>query len=242
MQNKDISSRSKLAKLKFKPFSLKSIFYAELKALNIHPSTYVHTLTISSLKSKIGNILNISHRPYYISWDDFTNDGLNLESIYNKIKLHLENNPNANKDRINSLFLPNSTIAKTFYTKLKILNLTTHTSLSTIGCTRIITLLNSLEKVVDVPSTKYNSITREDLIGEDFDLHSIYEKITDAIRDNNFNRESRISMLEFEPPILRKEFYNYIKVFELTNVKSVSRTGIIYLQQRLKQEIDIPED
>jgi len=90
-----------------------------------------------------------------------------LESIYNKIKLHLEDYPHAKRDTINKLFLPSSTIAKIFYTKLKTLNLTSKTDLSTIGGIRIQTLLNSLEKVVDVPSTSDNSITREDLIGED---------------------------------------------------------------------------
>ena len=166
------------------------------------------------------------------------------ESIYNKIKLHLEDYPHAKRDTINKLFLPSSTIAKIFYTKLKTLNLTSKTDLSTIGGIRIQTLLNSLEKVVDVPSTSDNSITREDLIGEDLNLHSIYEKITNVIRAKNFNSNSRISKLKFEPPppspILRKEFYNYIKVFELTNVKYIGHTSIIFIQNRLKQEIDIP--
>ena len=239
MQNNDISVRSKIVKLKFEPYSLKSTFYAKLKALNFNTSDDVSDLTISSLRNKIADRLNILRGP--ISWDDFTIDGLNLESLYNKIKLHLENNPNAKRDTISTLFLPSSLIAEIFYNKLITLNLTSQTNLRTIGGVRIQTLLNSLEKVVDVPSTKDNSITREDLIGEDWDLHSIYEKITKVIRTNNFNRQSTLSKLEFEPPTLRKELYNYIKVFELTNVKSVSKTRIIFLQERLKQEIEIPD-
>jgi len=165
MQNNDISVRSKIVKLKFEPYSLKSTFYAKLKALNFNTSDDVSDLTISSLRNKIADRLNILRGP--ISWDDFTIDGLNLESLYNKIKLHLENNPNAKRDTISTLFLPSSLIAEIFYNKLITLNLTSQTNLRTIGGVRIQTLLNSLEKVVDVPSTKDNSITREDLIGED---------------------------------------------------------------------------
>ena len=241
LQKNDINYNSKLAQLKFYPCSLRSTFYEKLKALNFNPYGNVSSLTISSLRNKIADRLNISHGP--ISWDDFTSDGLNLESLYNKIKLHLENNPNAKWETISTLFLPSSTIAKSFYVKLINLNLTSQTNLSTISGVRLKTLLNSLEKVVDVPSTKDNSITREDLIGEDWDFHSIYEKITNVIRTTkNFNKLSTLSKLEFEPPILRREFYNYIKVFQLTNVKTVSKTRIIFLQERLKQEIEIPDD
>nr|YP_010692867.1 hypothetical protein P1Q94_mgp30 [Periconia digitata]WCA44866.1 hypothetical protein [Periconia digitata] len=240
MENKDINSSSKIGKLKFEAFSLKRPFYAELKALGFNPSNDVSGLTISSLRNKIAERLFLLHKPTKISWDDFTSDGLNLESVYNKIKLHLVYYPNAKRDTINNLFLPSSTIAKFFYTKLNTLNLTSKTDLSTIGGIRIQTLVNSLEKVVNVPSTSDNSITREDLIGEDWDLHSIYEKITNVIRHKNFNRNSRISKLKFEPPILRKAFYNYIKVFQLTNVKDIGHTSIIFIQNRLKQEIDIP--
>ena len=165
MQNNDISVRSRLGKLKFEPFSLKSTFYAKLKALNFTTYDDVSNLTISSLRNKIADRFNILDG--LITWGDFTNDGLNLESLYNKIKLHLENNPNAKRDTISTLFLPSSTITKYFYIKLKTLNLTSQTDLSTIGSVRIQTLLNSLKKVVDVPSTNDNSITREDLIGED---------------------------------------------------------------------------
>lgn len=167
MKNKDINVKSRIAKLKFEPFSLKSSFYVQLKALEFSTSNDVSKLTISSLRNKIAERLFDLHIPSNISWDDFTRDGLNLESIYNKIKLHLENNPDAKRDTISTLFLPSSSIAKSFYTKLKTLNLTSQTDLSTIGGVRIQTLLNSLEKVIDVPSTKDNSITRNDLIGED---------------------------------------------------------------------------
>jgi hypothetical protein len=167
MKNKDINAKSTIGKLKFEPFSLKSQFYAQLNALEFNTSNNVSMLTISSLRNKIAERLFGLHIPSNISWDDFTRDGLNLESIYNKIKLHLENNPDAKRDTISTLFLPNSTIAKNFYAKLKTLNLTGQIDLSKIRCIKIQTLLNSLEKVVDVPSTKDNSITREDLIGED---------------------------------------------------------------------------
>ena len=166
MNNKDISSQSKIGKLKFDPYSLKRPFYAKLKALDFI-TINVSELSISSLKNKIAERLFVLHKPSNISWDDITSDGLNLESVYNKIKLYLENYPDAKKDSINKLFLPGSIIAKDFYTKLITLNLTSKTALSDIGRIKIQTLLNSLEKVVDVTPTKDNSITREDLIGED---------------------------------------------------------------------------
>jgi hypothetical protein len=166
MNNKDISGRSTIGKLKFEPSSLKSPFYAKLKALDFI-SNDIYSLTISSLKNKIAERLFILHKPSNISWGDITNDGLNLESIYNKIKLHLENNPDAKRDSINNLFLPSSIIAKVFYTKLITLNLTSKTDLGAIGAINIQTFLYSLEKVVDSSPTKQNSITREDLIGED---------------------------------------------------------------------------
>lgn len=166
MNNKDISCKSRIGKLKFEPYSLKKPFYARLKALHFITND-VRSLNISSLKNKIAERLFVLHKPSNISWDDITSDGLNLESVYNKIKLHLENYPDAKTDTINKLFLPSSIIAKEFYTKLITLNLTSKTALSAIGKTRIQTLLSSLEKVVDVTPTKDNSITREDLIGED---------------------------------------------------------------------------
>jgi hypothetical protein len=166
MNNKDISGKSRIGKLKFEPYSLKSPFYAKLKALDFITND-VRSLNISSLKNKIAERLFVLHKPSNISWDDITSDGLNLESVYNKIKLHLENYPDAKRDSINKLFLPSSIIAKDFYTKLITLNLTSKTALSAIGAIKIQTLLNSLEKVVDVTPTKDNSITREDLIGED---------------------------------------------------------------------------
>lgn len=106
-------------------------------------------------------------KPNSITRDDFTEDGLNLESIYNKIKQSIEDGQCTKKDAINKLFPPRSHIRKDFYTKLKTLNLINIKNLKNIGTIKIQTFINSLEKVVDVPSTKDNSITREDLIGED---------------------------------------------------------------------------
>ena len=95
---------------------------------------------------------------------------------------------------------------------------------------------------MDVPSTKNNSITREDLRGEDWDLHNIYEKITNVTRTNNFNKKSKIAKLELKPDILRKEFYSYIKDFELTKQKIPSQMTILSLKNNIKKELDIPDD
>ena len=127
MKNKDISGNSRIGKLKFEPSSLKSPFYAKLKALDFITND-VRSLNISSLKNKIAERLFVLHKPSNISWGDITSDGLNLESVYNKIKLHLENYPDAKRDSINKLFLPSSIIAKDFYTKLITLNLTSKTA------------------------------------------------------------------------------------------------------------------
>ena len=108
----------------------------------------------------------INHKPNSITRDDFTKDGLNLESIYNKIKQIIEDGQCKKTDPINKLFPPGSKIKLDFYTKLKTLNLIDANFKYTHNI-KIRTLINLLEKVVDVPSTKDNSITREDLRDKD---------------------------------------------------------------------------
>jgi hypothetical protein len=108
----------------------------------------------------------INHKPNSITRDDLTEDGLNLESIYNKIKQSIEDGQCTKTDPIHKLFPPRSQIRLDFYTKLKTLNLIDANFKNTHGI-KIRTLINLLEKVVDVPSTKENSITRDDLRDED---------------------------------------------------------------------------
>lgn len=108
----------------------------------------------------------MNHKPNSITRDDFTEDGLNFESIYNKIKQSIEDGECKKADRINKLFPSGSQIRLDFYTKLKTLNVIDANFKSTFDI-QIGTLINLLEKVVDVPSTKENSITRDDLRGED---------------------------------------------------------------------------
>jgi hypothetical protein len=243
MENKDITSQSPIGKLKFEPYSLKKQFYAKLVALKLNTHKQVSAHTISSLKNNIGERLfaNIPQQ-HFITWDDFTNDGLEIETIYNKIKQNVKEGLYDKKDRINNLFNYQSDIANTFYTRLQTLNLTNVRDFSKIPYSRIQPLLNSLEKAMDVPFPKDNSITRDDLIGEDWDLHSIYEKIINVTRDKNFDKRDKIGKLVFEPPIIRKEFYSYIKCFELTKEKQVSNTKIWNLKHSLEKELDMAED
>jgi hypothetical protein len=44
--------------------------------------------------------------------------------------------------------------------------------------------------------------------------------------------------LEFEPDILRKEFYTYIKTFELTKQKVTADTSILSLKRTIEKELD----
>ena len=67
-------------------------------------------------------------------------------------------------DPINKLFPPRSKIRLDFYTKLKTLNLIDANKNT--NNIKLRTLISLLEKVVDVPSTKDNSITRGDLTDE----------------------------------------------------------------------------
>lgn len=108
----------------------------------------------------------INHKPNSITRDDFTEDGLNLESIYNKIKQSIEDGQCTKTDPIHKLFPPKSQITLDFYTKLKTLNLI-DANIKNTNNIKIRALINLLEKVVDVPSTKDNSITRDDLRDED---------------------------------------------------------------------------
>lgn len=239
MENKDINSRSKIGKLKFEPFSLKRPFYAKLEALKFNTCDEISDLRISSLKNKIADkLFIISPKPYSISWDDFTSDGLKFESIYNKIKQGVEDGQYGKKDTINNLFKHQSNIAKIFYTKLRALQWTYMKYVGQIATTRIQNLLIWLEKEVDVPSTKDNSITKADLIGEDWDLHSIYEKIINVTKTKNFDNRPKLGKLVFEHPILRREFYSYIKCFELTQAKDISHTTILALKRNLEKELD----
>lgn len=168
MEKKDFNSNWKISKLKFKPFSLKSQFYDCIIYLDLKNCKNISDLKITTLKNlMVERATMILHKPNTITWNDFTRNGLNLESIYNKIKQSLEDGLFEKRDTINKLFPPGSRIGKDFYTKLQTLNLTNLTDLKKVSNTRIQTLINSLEKVVYVPSTKNNSITREDLIGED---------------------------------------------------------------------------
>lgn len=123
-------------------------------------------MTVSALKHRISEEFSmIHHTPNGITRDDFTKDGLKLENIYKKIKQSIEDGQCTKTDRIHKLFPPRSQIKKNFCNKLITLNLIdANTNISNI---KVRTLISLLEKVVDVPSTKDNSITREDLRGED---------------------------------------------------------------------------
>lgn len=142
-----------------------------------------------------------------------------MENIYNKIKQSIEDGEFKKRDRISKLFPPSSPISKMFYTRLHTLNLTNSIDLQEVDSIRLQTLLNSLENIVDAPIIQENSITREDLRGEEFDLYSIYIKILNVTKTNNFNDKHRLGRLQFESSTLRKQFYTYIKTFELTNKK-----------------------
>lgn len=170
-------------------------------------------MRISGLRNRIWvEYFIINHKPYSITRDDFTENGLDLESIYNNSKQYTEDGQCTKTDPIHRLFPPGSQIKLDFYTKLKTLNLI-DANIKNAQSIQIWTLINLLEKVVDVPFTKDNSITREDIRDEDWDLYSIHEKIKNLMKDQNFNKKSRIAKLKFEPASLRKEFYAYVKNF-----------------------------
>lgn len=192
-------------------------------------------MTISGLRNRIWEEYSmINHKPNSITRDDFTEDGLNLESVYKKIKQSIENGQCTKTDPINKLFPPRSKIRLDFYTKLKTLKLI-DADFKYVYDIKIRTLINLLEKVVDVSSTKENSITKDDLNGEDWDLDSIHEKIKNLMKDPNFNKKSKIGKLEFEPANLRKVFYDYIKIFNSTKAKVTSGTTILSLKNNLEK-------
>lgn len=55
------------------------------------------------------------------------------------------------------------------------------------------------------------------------------------MEDPTFNKKSRIAKLEFEPNCLRKEFYDYIKIFNLTKANPSSQTTILSLKNNLEK-------
>ena len=235
VEKEDFNTNWKMNKLKFEPWNLRLPFYATIEALNLNIGKNACDMTISGLRNRIWEEYSmINHKPNSITRDDLTEDGLNLESIYNKIKQSIEDGQCTKTDPIHKLFPPRSQIRIDFYTKLKTLNLI-DANIKNTNNIKIRTLINLLEKVVDVPSTKDNSITRDDLRDEDWDLYSIHEKIKNLMEDPKFNKKSKIAKLEFEPASLRKEFYAYIKNFNFTKANPSSQTTILSLKNNLEK-------
>ena len=101
------------------------------------------------------------------------------------------------------------------------------------------TLLNNLEKLIDINPSNTTSITKSDLLEEGLDYKSVYGKISSLIKDSNNNIVSndRFSKLKFEPESLRSEFYRIVKDLNLTNYKVTSRTKINHLMKKLRYKI-----
>ena len=62
------------------------------------------------------------------------------------------------------------------------------------------------------------------------------------MRTNNFKKKSKLGKLEFEPESLRKEFYTYIKIFNLTTQKIPSQTTLAALRNNLIKELELEDD
>jgi len=88
---------------------------------------------------------------------------------------------------------------------------------------------------IDLANTKSTTVTSEDFDGEDWDLHTIYEKINNLMENPNFDKKSRLSKLKFKPASLRKEFYAYIKKFNFTKANHSTHTRIISLNNNLEK-------
>jgi hypothetical protein len=132
MENKDFKSSWKISKLKFESYSLRSPFYKNIKDLYLGNSSEVSSTTISSLRNQIGEKIHdtMNNKPNSITWEDFTPHGLNFKSIYNKLKLSIENHDIEKRDTITKLFPPRSSISQAFYAKIQTLKLTNTTDLN----------------------------------------------------------------------------------------------------------------
>lgn len=61
------------------------------------------------------------------------------------------------------------------------------------------------------------------------------------MEDPNYNRMWEINKL-FEDKKLQSDFYDYIKVFELTSCKSVRHTPLVHLKKNLEEHIKTEDD
>lgn len=175
----------------------------------------------------------IHNKPNSITRDDFTENGLNLESIYKKIKQSVEDGEYTKTDFVGKLFPRGSQIMLDFYAKLKTLNLIGENKYA--YQLKIRGLINILEKVVYVPS-KDNTITKEDIRAGD--LYSIHQKIINYMQDPDYKRNYRISKLELESVVVRREFYVYLKNLNMTKANPISQTTIMSLKNCLDKHFN----
>lgn len=175
----------------------------------------------------------IHNEPNRITSHDFTENGLNLESIHKKIKKCVDDGECTKTDLVGKLFPRGSQIMLDFYAKLKTLNLIGENKYAHQMTIR--GLINILENVVDVPS-KDNSITKEDIRAGD--LYSIHQKIKHYMESPHFKRHYRLAKLELEPVSLRREFYAYLKNLNISKVNPISQTTILSLKNNLDKHFN----
>ena len=231
----EVNSEKNISHLIFESKELKDKFYDQIILLGLTNNSYIHASTIKMLMQGLEKYIDITTtNPNSINKEDFWEDSLKFEVIYDKISKLIYSNPNLDKNSpISRLEFEPESLRKDFYRKLEALNLTNSREASSIT---IGILQNTLKQQTDLIKFKDGVIMGDDIL-PDFDYNTVYNKIYFLIESGEVNSDQHISNLKFYPITLKQSFYESVELLELVSKASESR--IRNLIQGLEKYLDI---